>query len=527
LERAERRTLFALAAATLLLRGLAYFRYRFDSDEPQHLHVAWGWAAGLVQYRDLFDNHAPLFHMLTAPLVRLLGERDDILFYMRAPMVPLFVIVVAATWILARRFWTDRIALWSVIVLCTFPPFFLKSIEYRTDNLWTAVWMIALVVLTGGAAASTGRYLVTGLLLGIAMCVSLKTVLLLVTLAVAATITAFVRDERLSIRAPFVVLIGAVIPPALIAVWYAQIGAWPNLVYCVVRFNELVTSGRHNLVLPRVIFPFVLLLVVWRARAIARGYEGPRTRFYLGVCAAVFSITLIGFWALISPRDFLPIMPLFAIAIAAWILRRWPQRATAILTVTSILFLGSTAYYTQWFRDATRESTTLMHQVLRLSRPGEWLMDYKGETVYRRRPYYFIFEKIGRGAMHRGLLRDTVAEAMIRTKCHVAQADGNFWPRRARQFLNENFLDMGRLRASGQWIREDGGFSIAIDGDYAVIDKNGHAAGALDGTPYTSPRYLAAGEHRFVKASNERLAVVWAPAVERGFSPFHLLDREF
>ncbi len=74
MSRSERIALATCAVVSLVLRAIAFFHYRFDSDEPQHLHVAWGWTAGLVQYRDVFDNHAPLFHMATAPLLRLLGE---------------------------------------------------------------------------------------------------------------------------------------------------------------------------------------------------------------------------------------------------------------------------------------------------------------------------------------------------------------------------------------------------------------------------------------------------------------------
>src|SRR5438477_2863514 len=211
-------------------------------------------------------------------------------------------------------------------------------------------------------------------------------------------------------------------------------------------------------------------------------------------------------------------MPLLALLLTSSIMRRWPQHAVAILASIAIFFLVCTAYYTEWFADGQRETTTMLHQVLRLTRPGEYLMDFKGETVFRRRPYYFIFEKIGRGAMRRGLLRDTVAEAMVRTKCHVAQADGAFWPARARTFLDANFLDAGRLRASGQWVHDDGKLSIVIDGDYVIIDKNGQASGTLDGSPYTGGRHLGIGEHRFFNARGERVAVFWAPAFERGFS---------
>src|SRR5258705_13685194 len=102
MSRRERVVVAALALLMLALRALAFFRYRFDSDEPQHLHVAWGWTAGLVQYRDLFDNHAPLFHILTAPMLSLLGERPDILLFMRAPMLLFWATVLGATYIVSQ-----------------------------------------------------------------------------------------------------------------------------------------------------------------------------------------------------------------------------------------------------------------------------------------------------------------------------------------------------------------------------------------------------------------------------------------
>lgn len=52
----------SLLALMIIFRIVNMLHYRFDSDEPQHLHVIWGWVHGFVQYRDLFDNHMPLFH---------------------------------------------------------------------------------------------------------------------------------------------------------------------------------------------------------------------------------------------------------------------------------------------------------------------------------------------------------------------------------------------------------------------------------------------------------------------------------
>jgi hypothetical protein len=71
-----------------VLKVLYAVHYRIDSDEPQHLHVIWGWTRGLIPYRDYFDNHSPLFYLLCSPLFAALGARADILVPMRLAMVP-------------------------------------------------------------------------------------------------------------------------------------------------------------------------------------------------------------------------------------------------------------------------------------------------------------------------------------------------------------------------------------------------------------------------------------------------------
>jgi hypothetical protein len=43
----------------------------------------------------------------------------------------------------------------------------------------------------------------------------------------------------------------------------------------------------------------------------------------------------------------------------------------------------------------------------------------------------------------------------------------------------------------------------------------------LDGTPYDGARFLDAGRHGYAPAPGDaRIAVIWAQAAERGFSPF-------
>src|SRR5437870_2334593 len=120
--------------ATMLLLYVAYvFRYRIGSDETQHLHVVWGWANGLLQYRDVFDNHMPLFQMLMAPLLRLAGERPETLLLARIAMLPLFVAMGVLTYKIASSCYPPRAALWATIIGSLAPDFFLCSMEFRTD----------------------------------------------------------------------------------------------------------------------------------------------------------------------------------------------------------------------------------------------------------------------------------------------------------------------------------------------------------------------------------------------------------
>ncbi|MGZ7042740.1 MAG: hypothetical protein ACXVH7_13190, partial [Thermoanaerobaculia bacterium] len=123
--RSERIALVATSVVSIVLRAIAFFRYRFDSDEPQHLHVVWAWTAGLVQYRDVFDNHVPLFHLSMAPILALFGERPDIMLYMRAPMLVFWAIVLGCTFVVGRRLYSTRIGWWSMVLLSLFPAFFL------------------------------------------------------------------------------------------------------------------------------------------------------------------------------------------------------------------------------------------------------------------------------------------------------------------------------------------------------------------------------------------------------------------
>jgi 4-amino-4-deoxy-L-arabinose transferase-like glycosyltransferase len=332
-------------------------------------------------------------------------------------MLVLFAVMIWATYVLGKRLYDAEVGRWAAVMLSLLPPFFLKSLEYRTDNLWVALWMIAVVVLTGGEL-TVARSFAVGVILGFAMATSMKTSLLLITLGIAAIVTIVMKKQQAKVGTVVTLLVGAAIVPAIVALYFVRHGAWDALVYCNFVFNQGIGATRSAATVwgPRI--AYVPLMII--ALRIAWRYRGARAdRFFWAVATAAFFLTLGGFWILISPRDYLPFLPMIAIfAVAAIGQRTWIYAALALL------FVGFIAKEMRGFRDQTREEITMIRQVLRLTRPGELLMDIKGETIFRQRPSYHIFEFITRNQMLRGMIADTVPEDVVAKRCYAAQADG-------------------------------------------------------------------------------------------------------
>src|SRR5262249_25135267 len=226
-------------------------RYRVDSDEPQHLHVVWAWTQHLLPYRDVFDNHMPLFHLLYAPVLQVLGERPTVILWMRLAVLPLYLVSVWTVGRVAAALFSERVALWTVALAGLGPVSFLCSLEFRADDLWMVWWFLAIwVAVTGRGRA--WRTAAVGGCLGLAVSVSLKTTLMLIAFAMAIVgrwvIMPHAGDRGLSRSAMWhhaaAFLLGFLPAPMLLAGGFAAGGAWQPFVYGTVQHNLLPGIGR-------------------------------------------------------------------------------------------------------------------------------------------------------------------------------------------------------------------------------------------------------------------------------------------
>src|SRR5437016_3443475 len=315
-----------LFALMIVIRVVNILHYRFDSDEPQHLHVIWAWARGFVQYRDLFDNHMPLFHMMFAPIFGFIGDRATILYEMRFVLLPMYFVAAWCTYKIGTCLFSRRAGIWAVILAGLYTRYHLISLEFRTDNLWAPLWLLCITVLVTGPL-TVRRALAAGLLLGLCFGVSMKSILFLLSIALAALLTLlFVGRRNLALSwthlvqciAAFVVSTATI--PATIMIFFAFKGLWHDFLYCVFDFNLLAPGASRNSLAYRLPMALtiisVLLVTVYVARRMIRGTDitglAFRRVFVLMVCTSYF-LAFKTFWPVRSHDDDPPFYPLVAV----------------------------------------------------------------------------------------------------------------------------------------------------------------------------------------------------------------------
>jgi hypothetical protein len=529
-------TAAAMLALQLVVRIAYDLRLRVDTDEPQHLHVAWAWTQGLVPYRDVFDNHAPLFHVTMAPLVAALGERADLLIAMRLAMLPLIAAILWCTRRVGRALFCDRVGIWAAVLVGVMPAFLLTSIQFRADDLWAALWLAALATALDGPF-STGRALVTGGLIGAAFAVSLKTSVLFATLLTAVAVslaldsghTIKLRDRRTWVAAG-ACIVGMTMVATVVIGFFAWLGVLSELRELTFLHN-LAGRARWDHRGARVAMFIVTLPAIIALGAALLRYSSTRgfARCVVLLGSLFYFTTLNGLWPIVTPQNCLPFYPVLAVFAVAAMLKFMPapNRKTGMMLVSiTVVQILLALWVVPLRKNGTRFHVGFVGDVLRLTAKTDPVMDLKGEALFRLRPFFYALEDITWERLRTGELRDDIAERLVASRTYVSVVDSPKFPPRARAFMSDNYVAVGRLRVAGQLFGLDatrlGTFTIAIPGRYAVLGPDGAAAGELDGHPLEGGRMLEAGPHAFRPASPAPiLAVVWADAVERGYSPFH------
>jgi hypothetical protein len=521
------------------------FLFRFNSDEPQHLHVVWAWTHGLVQYRDVFDNHMPLFHLMCAPILGLMGEHAADLYWMRLLMVPLYFLSAWCIYRIGEIAFSRRLGLWAMLMTSGISAYHLCSTEFRTDNVWMVLWFLCLITLIANRF-DFRSVMVTGLLLGLGFGISMKTTLMLATILLASGIGAgLVGWRRLGVTVKQLGVCAMIftacllLVPLLIMGFFAAKGVWSQFQYCVFAHNLEPATTEIYLNLLWLVGGVPIL--IYATRKFIRKETNPTVAFrqaFVGLTCGMYFLLLKGVWRHLTREDYLPLFPLVALVCVAllsrvsdmlseWrlmprLLLQFPLPAFAACLVM-ILDLTLRIPVTN---DAVKE-VNWVRDVLVLTNPDDSVFDCKGETVFRKRSVRYVLETLTTDRIERGEIADELEEQSPEARARVAVVNDEI-TENGEKFIEANYLTVGhgvmvagsRLNAAST---ADGTarFHIAIPDRYEIIAPDRPAPGLLDGTPAEGGRFLAVGEHSFVPAEpGPPLAVLWAQAVDRHFTNF-------
>src|SRR5437763_14151180 len=539
----------SLLALMIVFRLLNMMSYRFDSDESQHMHVIWAWARGFVQFRDVFDNHMPLFQIMFAPIFGVIGDRATILYWMRFILLPMYFVAAWCTYRIGELLFSRRAGVWAVILAGLYSKYHFISLEFRTDNLWAPLWLLCVLTLISGSL-TVPRALKAGLLLGFCFSVSMKSVLLLVALLVGASIALFLVGRKelgqswphlARCAAPFFFITFLV--PVIIAAAFVLGGVWRDFYYCVFEHNMLQhLSPKNHPAWWIFIFPIVFPLVIYAARRIVRAGPEPALAFrraFIFLICGFYALALYSFWNLLTRQDDLPYYPLAFVLVSGGLLAISPHfarygpriggylRHVSLPAFLALLYLFLLIASRPFWIDRARIETNLLRGVLKLTDPGDYVLDCKGETIFRQRCFRPVTESIALERLRRGLMADNAAERCIATHTGVAVMMGRM-PARARAFVWENYIPVGdNLLVAGRFLGHSSAdgtrmdFGVVIPAPYKIIARdNVPVRGTLDGMPYDGARFLAPGQHTFVQTSpGATLVLLWAQAVDRNFIP--------
>lgn len=540
----ERVIIGLLLVALALLRIVYAFRLRIDSDETQHLHVIWGWSAGLLPYRDVFDNHSPLFQFICVPFFMLLGERANIVSPMRLLTIPLYFLSLWCAYRIGKNILSARIGAWAAVLTGAYVPFFVKSSEIRPDDLWAPLWLLAILCLTQRPLLKRNAFF-AGLAVGACFATSMKTIALAISLLIAGVSLLVVKvsrrekmggDRLLYLFLTF--LLGVGVLPATVVAFFALKGALPNLYYGVIEHN--LVSDLFQVHVPNQWLRWSPLFACAAIGAYLtwRNADGAtqRDRIALVATNAIVYYVLIGvLWPVFEPYYILPVAPLafiFVIPFVCAVLKplthgdagALPTTGLSIIAVVEIIAL-IVAYPLQ--ANVMRDKISMIANTLSLTAKNDFVMDAKGEYVFRRRPFYYVLEGITKRRLRLGLIRDNIPEMLIATRTPVATTLR--LPERATEFVEQNYLPVAfRFRVLGKMLGihdenfpQTFEFDIAIRARYTIVSERGQLNAIVDGTPLNKSRFLDAGHHQAIISSGAgRIAVVWARAIKKGFSPF-------
>ncbi len=323
---------------------------------------------------------------------------------------------------------------------------------------------------------------------------------------------------------------------AILLCLFIALGAGPAMYRCVIQHNlggdnvdflhRLIKGSRD----PRFWFFLPALYFVLFALGRQSGSEHRFRVAFVVLFVGIYPLLLLGGWPVVTRQDFLPYYPLLFVCLSPLVVYLWKylprpiasSRLTGLICF-AILFLGEAGWNVNILhrkRSPDPISADRIGEVLRLTKPGETVLDPKGDVVLRPRPIYDVLELFTMAQYRGHILADQIPEQLVAHHTMVAVRSDRY-PERTRRFLQENFIWSGRLLIAGFEIPENAGgsfqFHLSLGGTYVFL-SNGHLlSGKLNGVSIRGRADMQPGFFEFVPDTADwPVTIQWERAYQLG-----------
>ena len=469
------RWLHGFAVAVLITASLAILQFQqsllrtrtFDADEFQHAHSAYLIAQGQLPYRDYFEHHPPLLHVLMAPVIAALEPGRDgasafeTLFTLRVLLWTFGFVGLLAHHLVARRLLGALGGAVASLLLVSTVIVFEKSMEIRPDTPAMALLACALFLLR--PESSPGRVFGAFSLLGVGLLFTQK--LAFPALGILAALFLAARSEMRMRR--LVAIIGGLLWPTVVcALWFVAKGAGMAFIEDVflinLRWKARLAPGPFfvtRFLEPNPLFALAGTVglvdgLIRVARARPAVDDGSRIVLF----SALTGVMGLAFLPVAWEQYYLLFLPQTAIVaggvllrIAGQILRRPQTTIPVTALVVTVTLLGllprREALLNQRFRTSEAKERAIA-LVLDNSSTSDTVLDgYSGIGVFRPHAFRYFFlhaemrmmlDSAAVRELEEGLTGGAIAPRFASADSHLRSVSP-----RVRDFLDRNFAPIG------------------------------------------------------------------------------------
>jgi 4-amino-4-deoxy-L-arabinose transferase-like glycosyltransferase len=295
--------LLLILAAQLVLHAMLITALFFP-DEAHFFAYTWLTTKGLVIYRDFFDNHPPLIEFIAAIPMKLFGATVPVV---RSLSMLSQLGAAAVVFFMARKLYGDRAAVAAAMFYAGFEVMYF-GFDFTIEPFLALSLPLAAFTLIVWQEKKEGRMLaLAGILLGLSLLLKPQS-------AVFAAIAAFLAWRESGMKAAAKMVAWALLPIAVVALYFLANGALAEFLYDTVLANALGSRSATKLFLMP--YEWAVLAVSMPFAAAFAALCAKRMRKAELVLLLLFGSSLLFALPRIDLFHFLPALPALSVMFA-------------------------------------------------------------------------------------------------------------------------------------------------------------------------------------------------------------------